>query len=305
MTIKRDSLMGDIASVHTHLHEGRFQRGLSLMAGGASFITGLEVAYEHYHGSYSQRVMYTPVALSVALGGAGIWGFASATAARTVLRFVSVITLADSVLGMYFHIRGIARKPGGWSLPITNMVMGPPISAPLLFGTAAYMALIASYLRREDAESSGIALHIATECTDATCAAKIREGKFQQHMLVATAISAMLSGVDALISHFKSGFRSRPQWLPVAIAPTLAIASIAAIRKPALAQSAVPTLSVAACVVAAVGVYYHGRGIFRRPGGIKQLLYNILYGPPIFAPMLFGAAGMFGLLASQLRRSES
>ncbi len=36
----------------------------------------------------------------------------------------------------------------------------------------------------------------------------------------------------------------------------------------------------------------------------KHLLYNIMYGPPIFAPLLFGAAGMLGILASLLRRRK-
>ena len=51
-----------------------------------------------------------------------------------------------------------------------------------------------------------------------------------------------------------------------------------------------------------MGFYYHARGVLRRPGGSKRLLYNIMYGPPIFAPLLFGAAGMLGILASLLRR---
>ena len=38
---------------------------------------------------------------------------------------------------------------------MTNMIMGPPIFAPLLFGTSAYLGLIASYLQRE--ESTGAA----------------------------------------------------------------------------------------------------------------------------------------------------
>ena len=39
------------------LREGRFQRSLSLLTAAASVISGLEVAYEHYRGSYSRRVM--------------------------------------------------------------------------------------------------------------------------------------------------------------------------------------------------------------------------------------------------------
>ena len=45
-------------------------------------------------------------------------------------------------------------------------------------------------------------------------------------------------------------------------------------------------------VDAAVGFFYHSRGVLRRPGGTKHLVYNIIYGPPIFAPLLFGAAGI-------------
>ncbi len=102
--------------------------------------------------------MYTPVILSVLLGAAGIAGFFSRRAARTILRLVSVATLGDALIGFYFHVRGIKSKPGGWRLPMTNMIMGPPIFAPLLFGTSAYLGLIASYLQRE--ESSRCCLDI-------------------------------------------------------------------------------------------------------------------------------------------------
>jgi hypothetical protein len=136
----------------THLiREGRFQRSLSLLTAGTSVISGLEVAYEHYRGSYSRRVMYTPVILSGVLAVAGLAAFFSRRAASTVLRCASFVTLADAGVGFYFHVRGIARKPGGWRLPMTNMIMGPPIFAPLLFDTSAYLGLIASYLQREDA----------------------------------------------------------------------------------------------------------------------------------------------------------
>jgi len=95
--------------------------------------------------------MYTPVIMSLLLAIAGIAGFFSGRAARTILRWISALTLIDAAVGFYFHVRGIKRKPGGWQLPMTNMIMGPPVFAPLLFGTSAYLGLIASFLRREDA----------------------------------------------------------------------------------------------------------------------------------------------------------
>ena len=57
-----------------HLRQGCFQRSLCLVVSATSVASGLEVGYEHYKGSYSNPVMYTPVALSGALAGAGACG---------------------------------------------------------------------------------------------------------------------------------------------------------------------------------------------------------------------------------------
>lgn len=116
----------DLAIIDNHLREGRFQRSLALLTAVSSIVSGLDVAYEHYRGSYSRRVMYTPVILSVLLGAAGIAGFFSKRMARGLLRVVSAVTMIDAIIGFYFHIRGVKRKPGGWRLPMTNMIMGPP-----------------------------------------------------------------------------------------------------------------------------------------------------------------------------------
>src|SRR5665213_54002 len=151
----RSDLLNRIENAeHTIVHEireGRFQRSLALIAGLSSAIAGLEVSYEHYRGSYSNPVMYTPIVLSGALFVSGVSAAASRRAARTILPVVSAITLADCLIGFAFHVRGIQRKPGEWRLPVFNIIMGPPIFAPLLFGTSAYLGLVASFLRREDA----------------------------------------------------------------------------------------------------------------------------------------------------------
>jgi hypothetical protein len=301
----------DLEIARNLIREGRFQRSLSLLTAGTSIVSGLEVAYEHYRGSYSRRVMYTPVILSVLLGAAGIAGFFSRRAARTVLRLVSVATLADAAIGFYFHVRGIKRKPGGWRLPMTNMIMGPPIFAPLLFGTSAYLGLIASYLQQEDSSRaistsgkdgflarllpSGEGRHLLSAEQD------MREGRFQRQVAIVTGVSALLSGFEAYYSHYKNNFRYWIQWSPVVLAPILAGTAFASVKSRRFATTALPAVSALAGADAAVGFYYHARGVLRRPGGSKRLLYNIMYGPPIFAPLLFGAAGMLGILASLLR----
>ena len=302
----------DAEVIANALREGRFQRSLSLLTAAASVISGLEVAYEHYRGSYSRRVMYTPVILSGVLAVAAIAAFFSRRAARTVLRAASFITLVDAGVGFYFHIRGIARKPGGWRLPMTNLIMGPPILAPLLFGTSAYLGLIASYLQREDAnvmESDG-ADHWIRRLLPARASRNlisaeqdIREGKFQRQVAIVAGVSSLLSGFEAYYSHYKNNFRYKVQWSPVIIAPLLAASAFGSVAEPRLATTALPALSAVAGADAAVGFYYHARGVLRRPGGRKHPLYNIMYGPPIFAPLLFGSAAMLGGLASLLRRN--
>ena len=279
-------------------------------------MSGLEVTYEHYKGSYGQRIMYTPVILSGALFATGIWGFFSRVAARGVLRVLSAITLADCMVGFYFHIRGIQRKPGGWRLPLTNIVMGPPILAPLLFGTSAYLGLIASFLRREEEDSKFMtrqnrprsflakAFPPKLEREMISLEQDVREGRFQRQMAIITAASALFSGFEAWYSHYKNNFRYMAQWTPILIAPLLAATSLASMRNRKVATRLLPAVSAVAAADAAVGFFYHARGVVRRPGGTQHLLYNIIYGPPIFAPLLFGAAGMFGLLTSMLRRSR-
>ncbi|MEO6909431.1 MAG: hypothetical protein ABI158_00720 [Edaphobacter sp.] len=298
--------------IATHIREGRFQRSLSLLTAATSLVSGLEVAYEHYRGSYSRRVMYTPVILSALLAAAGLAGFFSRRAARTMLRLVSAVTLIDAGVGFYFHVRGIHRKPGGWRLPMTNMIMGPPIFAPLLFGTSAYLGLIASYLQREDrsenVSGSGKDRFLARLLPSEegrellSIEQDVREGKFQRQVAIVTGISALLSGFEAYYSHYKNNFRYRVQWTPVVLAPLLAGTAFASVKSRRIATTALPALSALAGADAAVGFFYHGRGVLRRPGGSRRLLYNIMYGPPIFAPLLFGAAGMLGALASLLRR---
>ncbi len=297
------------------LREGRFQRSLSLLTAVTSVVSGLEVAYEHYRGSFSRRVMYTPVILSVLLALAGLAATFSRRVARTVLRFVAAVTLLDAAVGFYFHVRGVHRKPGGWRMPMTNIIMGPPIFSPLLFGTSAYLGLIASYLQQEEAagpaSTTGKDTWLARLLPSSegrellSVEQDLREGKFQRQVAIAAGISSLLSGFEAYYSHYKNNFKYKVQWSPVIISPLLAAAAFGAVGSRRVAVTALPAMSVIASADAAIGFYYHLRGVLRRPGGRKHLVYNVIYGPPIFAPLLFGAAGMLGLLASLLRRRKA
>lgn len=315
------TLVHDEKTIVQHIREGRFQRSLSLITAFSSLLSGLEVTYEHYIGSYSQQIMYTPVFLSLMLCIAGVWAVFSRWAARIFLPIVSLVTIVDGIVGFYMHIRGIARKPGGWRIPVFNIVMGPPLLAPLLFATSGFLGLITAFLRREDdlpwATRSRVQsararrpvwmemLPRAISHDISVTEHEIREGRFQRLMGVATAVSAFFSGFESLYSHYKNNFTYRIEWVPILLTPAVMIAGIGTIWSRAMARILLPLTSALALISGTVGFFYHARGVLRRPGGAKLPLYNILYGPPIFAPLLFAATGFLGLLASLLRRAKA
>src|SRR5690348_10276424 len=216
---------GFAANALEHIRRGCFQRSLCFVVTTTSIASGIEVGYEHYRGSYSNPVMYTPVVLSGVVAGAGFSGIFSRWGARVALRVASIITLADGIVGFFFHIRGIARKPGGWRLPITNIVMGPPIFAPLLFGTSAYLGLLASYLRRENdtggivGDSRVILGRLAGKKSGWRM--NLSHGRFQKHLSGVMLAWAFFSGFEALYSHYKSNFRYKAQWTPILLTPVL------------------------------------------------------------------------------------
>ncbi|HEX5434070.1 MAG TPA: hypothetical protein VFY05_07520, partial [Candidatus Angelobacter sp.] len=83
-----------VANALEHIRRGCFQRSLCLVVTATSIASGIEVGYEHYRGSYSNPVMYTPVILSGVVAGAGFSGVFSRWGARVALRGASIVTLA-------------------------------------------------------------------------------------------------------------------------------------------------------------------------------------------------------------------
>jgi hypothetical protein len=128
---------------------GRMQRLLSAATAASALPLGLEIYVNHYSGSFGNKWMWTPVVLSPALAAAGVAGVASERAARTVLPAVSAIYLLDGAAGVFFHLRGVARKPGGFREATYNLVMGPPALAPGALAMIGALGVGASLSRRE------------------------------------------------------------------------------------------------------------------------------------------------------------
>jgi hypothetical protein len=76
---------------------------------------------------------------------AALAGVSSPRAARTALPAVSALYALNGVIGTITHLRGVYRKPGGFSEPTYNLVMGPPLLAPgslILVGLVGLLAAV-------------------------------------------------------------------------------------------------------------------------------------------------------------------
>lgn len=131
------------------VRHGRFERALAAFTAVGAVITTGEIFFEHDKASFGNRWMWTPIIVGPIAAAAGIAGFASRTAAKTVLPAASAIVVANGLQGTVLHARGIGQKPGGWKNFRFNMEMGPPLLAPLLVTLVGGMGLLASVLRRE------------------------------------------------------------------------------------------------------------------------------------------------------------
>jgi hypothetical protein len=131
------------------LLRGRFQRSLSALTAVSAAGLGFEIYLEHYKGSFADKWMWTPIALTPPLTVAGVAGVVSERAAKTWLPTVSALYAADGLVGVITHLRGVARKPGGFSEATYNLVMGPPLLAPGSLALVGGMGLVAAIAKRE------------------------------------------------------------------------------------------------------------------------------------------------------------
>ncbi len=132
-----------------NIRAGRVQRTLSAMVAGAVLPLGGEIWLEHYRGSFGDKWMWTPIVLTPPLAAAGIAGVFSERAAKTALPIISALYTLDGLIGVYTHLRGVRRKPGGLQEPLYNLVMGPPLLAPGSLALIGTLGLIAPLVPRE------------------------------------------------------------------------------------------------------------------------------------------------------------
>jgi hypothetical protein len=132
----------------------------------------------------------------------------------------------------------------------------------------------------------------------------VQTGHFERSLSALTAAGSVITAAEIYFEHDKASFGNRLMWLPIAMGPVGAAAGIAGVASKRLAKTALPFASAAIVANGLQGTYLHARGIAQRPGGWRNLRYNLEMGPPLLAPLLVTMVGGMGLLAAILRREE-
>lgn len=146
---RRSATRGSSRRLLSNLRRGRVQRTLAAATALSALPLGLEIYFEHYRGSFGDKWMWTPIALSPVLSAAGLAGVCSRRAAHTVLPIASALYCLDGLVGVYTHVQGVRKRPGGFGEPLYNIVMGPPLLAPGSLALVGGIGLAAALAERE------------------------------------------------------------------------------------------------------------------------------------------------------------
>ncbi len=113
-----------------------FARLYLLLVAVAFLVVGGQVFLFHWRAAFRAKSMYGPVVMAPIIAGAGV---AAAIARTDVIGWTATAVFAvgfvDGLIGLVLHLRGVARRVGGFTL--RNVMAGPPFLLPLAFGALA------------------------------------------------------------------------------------------------------------------------------------------------------------------------
>jgi hypothetical protein len=113
-----------------------FARLYMLLVALAFVVIGVQVLLFHWRAGFRRLTMYGPILLAPVIVLAGVVGALQRDGVLGwIVLAVFVLGIVDGLVGIAEHLRGIARRVGGFSL--RNLMSGPP---PLL--PVAFMALV-------------------------------------------------------------------------------------------------------------------------------------------------------------------
>ncbi len=235
-------------------------------------------AVEHYRGSFHNKAMYLPLAVSTQTLVAGLHGIAAQSGHGDVRREAShLVAVIAGTAGIGLHIYNIAKRPGGISW--LNLFYAAPFGAPAALSLSGLFGLLAERVRKGGPAICGVTTGRATAWL--------------------TAAGLVGTAGEAGLMHFRGAYHNPAMVIPVALPPIAAALLAGATVKPCLAGPARWSLRLLVAV-GFIGSAFHAYGIQRNMGGWRNWSQNLLNGPPLPAPPAFAALATAGLGALDL-----
>jgi hypothetical protein len=258
-------------------------RRLNRAAGMLALSVLADSAIEHYRGSFKNRVMYTPILVSLMTLAISAHGVADQRPVVHTLRDVSyAIAALTGLAGTGFHICNVATRPG--SLNWVNAFYGAPLGAPsaiLLSGLLGFMAE-----RVRNAPSGGPPRLFGFPA-----------GRFTAAV---TAVGLLGTTAEAGFLHFRGAYHNPFMFIPVTIPPAAALVMAEGAcgrpRNPAFSRWWLRLTAL----IGLAGMGFHAYGVHRNMGGWRNWRQNVLNGPPLPAPLSFAGLALAGLAALAL-----
>jgi hypothetical protein len=264
-------------------------RRLNGSAAMLAFSVLADSAIEHYRGSFHNRAMYVPLAVSALTLGGSLSGVADARPKKHLARDVVYATaVVTAFAGLGFHFYNIRKRPGGWSW--LNLFYSAPIGAPMALALAGLLGRGAERVRETPALARANVLGLP--------AGRILGG----------VTAAGLAGTvgEAGLLHFRGAYHNPAMFLPVSLPPLASIlVATAALRPGRLRNHIARWWLRLTALLGFAGVGFHAYGVARNMGGWRNWSQNVLNGPPLPAPPSFTGLALAGLAALSLIEDES
>jgi len=261
-------------------------RRLNRAAGTLAASVLADSSIEHYRGSFKNKAMFTPLAVSALTLATSLHGTSDMRpSAHRVREVTYLLAAATGLLGTAFHLHNVTKKVGGLSWQ--NVFYGAPLGAPMALLLSGLLGYCSERVRED---SPGQRLVIFGWPAGRTIAAVAAVG-----LLGATGEAALL--------HFRGAFHNPVMAVPVALPPIGAALLLSAATgeqgwKHRLARCWMWLLTV----MGVAGVGFHSYGVSRSMGGWRNWSQNVVDGPPLPAPPSFSGLALAGLAALSLMK---
>jgi hypothetical protein len=263
-------------------------RRLNRAAGTLALSVLADSAVEHYRGSFKNKAMFTPLAVSALTLAVSVHGHSDRRRGAHATRdTIYALAAATGLIGTGFHIYNVGKKTGGFCWQ--NLFYGAPLGAPMAILLSGLVGFCSERVRDSEPGTTPTIFDLPA-------------GR-----AMAAVMSAGLAGTTGEVGlmHFRGAFHNPFMALPVTLPPigALLLASAAAGRPGRDLWFSRWWMRLLAAMGFA-GVGFHAYGVSRNMGGWRNWSQNILSGPPLPAPPSFTGLALAGLAALHLMKDH-